>query len=449
MFIASVSSEPIDRRPPRAAGELGGRRFALLLVGAILLVLVCVLLLFRWGRGHAGEVLELAAIDDERVVTLREGLRPGFVRLSVEDREGHERWSELLFGVEPAIPPLVRGGRVFVRALEARGRRQTHAFDLESGELIWRGPALPIPGADPPRRARIALPGALVEIHGSGPVHLLGLSWEEGEALLEHTLADPEASLFALDALLLSLEEGRLRPLFPIAGPGWPAAAACVLEREALLLSAEGALSRLEPGAGAPEPLAQGLAVSPLVACGRRGARRLLLFGDPARGSVDRVLALEPDGEPAFELRLEPSAASSTASSTGPRRVSYAPRLPGRLPVFGPGGAVHLLDLDAGSAAICEASCGPLDGLLTVAELSFLSGPSGLHWISAPGAMSASGSLPFEGIVPLGRGADGPGRLWIAAGGRVHALRYERPSEDAPPQGASSGTESACLLSCL
>lgn len=90
-------------------------------------------------REPRGPILAIAPIGDGRVALLRRGFEErGYIHVVVE--EGPKQlWSEALFGV-PDAPSITRfGDHVVLRAREARGHVEIHAFDRTSGVFRWRG----------------------------------------------------------------------------------------------------------------------------------------------------------------------------------------------------------------------------------------------------------------------------------------------------------------------
>ena len=90
-------------------------------------------------REPRGPILAAAALGNGEVALLRRGFEErGYVHLTVEHGDT-QRWSEALFGV-PEDPSITRfGDHVVLRAREARGHVEIHAFEVQTGKFGWRG----------------------------------------------------------------------------------------------------------------------------------------------------------------------------------------------------------------------------------------------------------------------------------------------------------------------
>ena len=90
-------------------------------------------------REPRGPILAAAALGNGEVALLRRGFEErGYVHLTVEHGDT-QRWSEALFGV-PEDPSITRfGDHVVLRAREARGHVEIHAFEVSTGKFGWRG----------------------------------------------------------------------------------------------------------------------------------------------------------------------------------------------------------------------------------------------------------------------------------------------------------------------
>ncbi|MCB9600029.1 MAG: hypothetical protein H6724_03785 [Sandaracinus sp.] len=117
-------------------------RGPLVVLGLAVLILGVVGFAFTmwWSkREPRGPIMAAAPIGEGDVALLRRGFEErGYVHLVVEDGP-RQRWSEALFGV-PESPSITRfGDHVVLRAREARGHVEVHAFDHATGEFRWRG----------------------------------------------------------------------------------------------------------------------------------------------------------------------------------------------------------------------------------------------------------------------------------------------------------------------
>lgn len=167
--------------PEAASRGVSGKRFV---PGCALALLAVVgLTFFQWFRGREphGPIYAAVPAPDGGVVLLRQGYEErGYAHLVVRGPEGL-RWSEPLFGLQDEERRedgvLVRDGVVFLRAREARGHAQLHAFDLEQGSLLWRADPPTREGADAPPPFRgpplHAAADVVFDLHGADPVEVM------------------------------------------------------------------------------------------------------------------------------------------------------------------------------------------------------------------------------------------------------------------------------------
>ncbi len=278
-------------KSPRFSGRAVGCGFALLLVlaagGAILT--------WHLRKDPHGPILAVAPLGQDLAVLRRGYAERGYVHLlrwAPDTRR--PLWSEPLFGVEPAPALTVSDDTILLRAREARGHGEVHAFDGEGG-FRWRGGRArqEAPDGNPAFSAHpLALVGGVVFVpHASDPVEVVLLTVADGAeaARVELPAGEAERALIPFgdgivltsgDEVLRAIDRrGALRDLGSAAG-GW-----CVLAGQLYVGTTHGLL-RLRAGAAEAERVLPGEAA--VVACGGNDADRLLL-------ADGRVLELGPD----------------------------------------------------------------------------------------------------------------------------------------------------------
>lgn len=173
-------------------------------------------------REPRGPILAAAALGNGDVALLRRGFEErGYVHLTVEHGDT-QRWSEALFGV-PEDPSITRfGDHVVLRAREARGHVEIHAFEVSTGKFGWRGGratrenARENPSGLPAFAAQslLAVGDRLFVLHG-GPrpevVVLDGEGTELGRVELEGADSGERRAAVFGEVLLIATGDGRLR----------------------------------------------------------------------------------------------------------------------------------------------------------------------------------------------------------------------------------------------
>jgi hypothetical protein len=184
-------------------------------------------------REPRGPILAAAALGNGDVALLRRGFEErGYVHLTVEHGDA-QRWSEALFGV-PDDPSITRfGDHVVLRAREARGHVEIHAFEVHTGKFGWRGGratrenARENPSGLPAFAAQSLLPvgDRLFVLHGGarpevvvldgegtelGRVELDGALGSAGSAADGSEAGERRAAIFG-EVLLIATGDGRLR----------------------------------------------------------------------------------------------------------------------------------------------------------------------------------------------------------------------------------------------
>lgn len=131
----------MSESPSTPKGRVSGKIVAVgVVIGLMIGVGSAVTLWFR-GRVPSGPIAAIEAIDEGRAMLLRQGFEErGYTHLVVWHADGGQRWSEALFGVQDP-PAMARLGDLgLIRVTEARGNPSLHAFNLDTGEFMWRGP---------------------------------------------------------------------------------------------------------------------------------------------------------------------------------------------------------------------------------------------------------------------------------------------------------------------
>jgi hypothetical protein len=173
-------------------------------------------------REPRGPILAAAALGNGDVALLRRGFEErGYVHLTVEHGDT-QRWSEALFGV-PEDPSITRfGDHVVLRAREARGHVEIHAFEVSTGKFGWRGGratrenATENPSGLPAFATHSLLLAGdrLFVLHG-GPrpevVVLDGEGTELGRVELEGSESGERRAAIFGEVLLIATGDGRLR----------------------------------------------------------------------------------------------------------------------------------------------------------------------------------------------------------------------------------------------
>lgn len=250
-------------------------------------------------REPRGPILAAAAIGDGDVALLRRGFEErGYVHLVVEEGP-RQRWSEALFGV-PDAPSITRfGDHVVLRAREARGHVEIHAFDVRTGEFRWRGARgtretpTENPQGLPPfaEQSLFATEAHLFVVHGGPNAEVVVLERageERGRVELPSGDGARRAALFG-DELLIEGGDGTLRAVddagaLRVIGPsgrGW-----CATER-ALYLGDDAGLAMV-PRQGARVVLGDGLPIL-VHACGAREDDWLVITAPNQERALQRV----------------------------------------------------------------------------------------------------------------------------------------------------------------
>lgn len=121
-----------------SAPKVSGRRFVFGFVAFLAIMVVGAITLWYVRKDPHGPILAEIALGEDSVM-LRQGYEErGYVHLMRVDSDGEARWSEALYGIEADPALTVAGERILVRAREARGHAELHAFDLD-GAFAWRG----------------------------------------------------------------------------------------------------------------------------------------------------------------------------------------------------------------------------------------------------------------------------------------------------------------------
>lgn len=254
-------------------------------------------------REPRGPILAAAALGNGDVALLRRGFEErGYVHLTVE-HGGTQRWSEALFGV-PEDPSITRfGDHVVLRAREARGHVEIHAFEVSTGKFGWRGGratrenARENPSGLPAFATQSLLPAGdrLFVLHG-GPrpevVVLDGEGTELGRVELEGADSGERRAAVFGEVLLIATGDGRLREVDGTAqvrdlGPiphGWCAT------NDTLYLGDPRGLAVRRANDDAPTVLGDGFPIT-VLACANR----------PSNAGETWLVTIAPSGEEALQ----------------------------------------------------------------------------------------------------------------------------------------------------
>lgn len=295
----------------RTKGRVSGRALGCGFAALVLAAAAGALLTWYLRKDPHGPILDVAPLGDDLAMLRRGYAQQGYVHLLRWDPDASRIvWSEPLFGVEPDPALTVGEDAVLVRAREARGHAEVHAFALD-GTFRWRGGRArqEAPDGNPPFAPHpLMLVGGVVFVpHASDPVEVVLLEADDGAEIARVELPAGEGGralaafgggvvLTSGDGVLRAVDAtGTQRELGAAAG-GW-----CVLNGVLWVGTPQGLL-RLRPGAAEAERVARGEAA--IVACGGGAADRLLL----ADGRVLRVGEGAPDERGVVEgLRARPT----------------------------------------------------------------------------------------------------------------------------------------------
>ena len=186
-----------------------GKRVALLFMMVLVVVAIAVALSWRHGSQQLGGLIYEQPIDATQAATsdflrVRQGAK--YITFGRESPTG-VAWSVSLFGLQKPADLLVIDNVVRVRALDPYGVPESSAYDLQSGDFLWRakGPQPPAPesaSVNPSRRSHheqalargwskkswrgpsaIARQGVLLEIYGGKLPAILAIDLKTGALL--------------------------------------------------------------------------------------------------------------------------------------------------------------------------------------------------------------------------------------------------------------------------
>lgn len=164
-----MNDDPPKAAHAKAAKRVSGKPVAILVAAVLVIGAVTAVTLWFRGRVPSGPISTIVGIDADRAALLRQGFEErGYTHLVVWVRDGGQRWSEALFGVQSPPSLAVLDGRVLARVTEARGNPSLHAFDIETGEFLWRGPY------PHPERTRVPFDGPTLHVAGGVAFEVIG-----------------------------------------------------------------------------------------------------------------------------------------------------------------------------------------------------------------------------------------------------------------------------------
>ncbi len=201
---------------PRTPKRFGGKKvaigFSLFLIGLFSILVV----LFWSNRQPRGDVHGLIALSRDEVILMREGFEErGYLHLVREHASGGQAWSEALFGTEDDAALSLAGDTILVRAREARGHAEVHAFGTD-GALRWRGgrAAQEAPDGNPvfaDHPLYISEGGVVFVPHATAPIEVVGIALDGGEERFRAEIPAeslPEQRALALDGESLIVQAG-------------------------------------------------------------------------------------------------------------------------------------------------------------------------------------------------------------------------------------------------
>lgn len=118
---------------------VSGRRFVIAFVIFIALAVGGAISMWFLRKDPHGPIEARVPVGEDTIM-LRHGYEErGYVHLMRVGPDDETRWSEALYGIEDDPALTLAGEHVLVRAREARGHAELHAFDAAYGTFAWRG----------------------------------------------------------------------------------------------------------------------------------------------------------------------------------------------------------------------------------------------------------------------------------------------------------------------
>ena len=123
----------------RSTSRMPGKIVALGFGVIMALVFIAALVTWYLRKDPHGSILAQAPLDGRDLILLRRGYEErGYIHLVRWNLEEERKiWSEALFGVEEDPALTISENVILVRAREARGHAEIHAFDHQ-GNFLWR-----------------------------------------------------------------------------------------------------------------------------------------------------------------------------------------------------------------------------------------------------------------------------------------------------------------------
>jgi len=422
-------------RPARGPRRVSGRLVA---VGLSLVIAAAVTFaIARWyaERWPEGDVLFAVAVDPERALLMRRASDGEFFAdMVLVDRENGPVWRTGIYGLELAGPEgvTVGDGLVTVRATDASGRPETHAFGLDDGRFAWRHR----PGLDRPADGGLSLVrgSTLYEVRGGTEVLVSALERATGRERWHRRLPAPplparvgaEAGRLVLsgggEITILDESSGALTQPSPRSAGGACTVAGAIVEGEpdgVRLASLVGAQAQRQPVEG-------GWHIGAF--CGRRG-QRLIVFGADTAGHAHGALAvalgtgrvdwrIDLPGAPSLDTTARQWLAGEPADDSLPR---FLPVVTGE----GDDSILVVLDLDRGQIASRRRLLRGTARIVRSAGMSWLTRDDGLlvgfDRAGAPAVAAVIGT-PRSPAAMVRIGHFSGDRLWVHDAGAIRPL---------------------------
>jgi len=202
--------------PEAARSRISGRRATLALAGGILLLFAFITWRFFATYWPDGPILFEVAEEGDHTLVVRSDERGHVHAVRVHESEGPQ-WTLSLFGIPSREGVTSEGPLTTMRVIDHEGHLETHAFNRETGEFVWRGgrseSALD-EGADAVAHQTLVSDGDQYEFDASAR-EVICLNRSNGETRWREPLGEPDPWGTP------NLREGRLCVRSPNGAGGW------------------------------------------------------------------------------------------------------------------------------------------------------------------------------------------------------------------------------------
>lgn len=180
--------------------RLTGQRVVLAFLSLIGVTVIVALLLFFRAKDPRGEILAMAAIDEDSAALFRSISRKrGYTHLTKIHGDDSQPMKITLFGIPKGSEPRIIDGLIVSDVFEARGYPTIQAFSAEDLSFRYWGPepARSLADEQPASSIEHSVDGepVIVTAYAGSPGELLIINARDGEALLRAPLEDLEGPL--------------------------------------------------------------------------------------------------------------------------------------------------------------------------------------------------------------------------------------------------------------